>query len=150
MSATDPSKNHIPGVSGGDLPEKERDAFEEGHDADVPLNKGVVNSEHESLKKEPTFDSEKVGGHDLSSTSSEDGVPADKDLEKGQAVTSEEQTEEKDPNIVDWDGPDDPQNPYNWYADLDCAQKYIYGQLVTDLSVGLARRNGATSLFSHS
>ena len=22
---------------------------------------------------------------------------------------------ERDPNLVEWDGPDDPQNPYNWY-----------------------------------
>jgi hypothetical protein len=25
-----------------------------------------------------------------------------------------DETEEKDPNLVEWDGPDDPANPYNW------------------------------------
>ena len=25
------------------------------------------------------------------------------------------ETTEKDPNLVEWDGPNDPRNPYNWY-----------------------------------
>lgn len=25
------------------------------------------------------------------------------------------ETGERDPNLVEWDGPEDPQNPYNWY-----------------------------------
>lgn len=25
-----------------------------------------------------------------------------------------DQTAEKDPNLVEWDGPNDPKNPYNW------------------------------------
>ena len=42
-----------------------------------------------------------------------------KDLEKGDQVgddegaTEPEQTE-KDPNLIEWDGPDDPENPMNW------------------------------------
>jgi hypothetical protein len=27
-----------------------------------------------------------------------------------------DQTAEKDPNLVEWDGPNDPKNPYNWYS----------------------------------
>ena len=26
-----------------------------------------------------------------------------------------EKNGEKDPNLVEWDGPHDPANPYNWY-----------------------------------
>jgi hypothetical protein len=26
-----------------------------------------------------------------------------------------EESGEPDPNLVEWDGPDDPHNPYNWY-----------------------------------
>jgi hypothetical protein len=43
-----------------------------------------------------------------------------RDLESGSAPSEtadkpdETQTEPRDPNLVDWDGPDDPQNPMNW------------------------------------
>lgn len=37
------------------------------------------------------------------------------DIEKGAATATELQTESfQDPNIVDWDGPNDPENPLNW------------------------------------
>ena len=34
------------------------------------------------------------------------------DVELGDPVSKEEIS--RDPNIVDWDGPDDPENPLNW------------------------------------
>lgn len=36
------------------------------------------------------------------------GVPAPTDLDGG------EKLDEKDPNLVEWEGPDDPANPHNW------------------------------------
>ena len=30
------------------------------------------------------------------------------------ADEDDDQTGERDPNLVEWDGPDDPENPYNW------------------------------------
>jgi hypothetical protein len=38
------------------------------------------------------------------------------DPEKGfiQPATAEQKQTPNDPNIVDWDGPDDPENPLNW------------------------------------
>ena len=37
------------------------------------------------------------------------------DIEKGPTTDAVlEETEARDPNIVDWDGPDDPENPLNW------------------------------------
>jgi len=43
-----------------------------------------------------------------------DRQPAD-DVERQQPPPEEQQTrEEKDPNLVEWDGPDDPENPMNW------------------------------------
>ena len=39
---------------------------------------------------------------------------AAKDPEKG--TKEETTTEVEDPNIVDWDGPDDPENPVNWQS----------------------------------
>ncbi|KAJ5314042.1 uncharacterized protein N7443_000926 [Penicillium atrosanguineum] len=39
------------------------------------------------------------------------------DIEKGPTIGAGlEETEARDPNIVDWDGPDDPENPLNWTA----------------------------------
>lgn len=42
------------------------------------------------------------------------------DVEKGPIPSDEETTQQddipRDPNIVDWDGPDDPENPLNWTA----------------------------------
>lgn len=43
----------------------------------------------------------------------------DSDLEKAQGkekgdVIDEEEDGERDPNVVTWDGPNDPQNPMNW------------------------------------
>jgi hypothetical protein len=55
----------------------EKQAFEEGHDADLPI--GAI------LEKEN--DTETI---------------------------SEKATDESDPHLVDWDGPDDPANPLNW------------------------------------
>jgi hypothetical protein len=73
-------------------------AVAEGHDADVPSNIG-------SLHRVPSI---------APSHKSKHGSPAalEKDIEKGAA----EEASESDPNIVFWDGPDDPQNPMNWPA----------------------------------
>lgn len=39
------------------------------------------------------------------------------DIEKGPTLGADiEKEETRDPNIVDWDGPDDPENPLNWTA----------------------------------
>jgi hypothetical protein len=38
----------------------------------------------------------------------------DADVEKQGQKDDKGEDEEKDPNVVDWDGPDDPQNPMNW------------------------------------
>jgi MFS transporter, DHA1 family, multidrug resistance protein len=53
----------------------------------------------------------------LSADSGLFGQDHDRDLEKaGQAPLPQPETKKdrKDPNLVDWDGPDDPENPQNW------------------------------------
>ncbi|KAF2398704.1 MFS general substrate transporter [Trichodelitschia bisporula] len=82
-------------------------AAAEGHDADIPSNIGRVPDEktpHSLTPDTPVS----TGPHGL-----------DKDLEKeaGSAQSSASsvaEPEPTDPNIVDWDGPDDPANPQNW------------------------------------
>ncbi|OCL08293.1 MFS general substrate transporter [Glonium stellatum] len=75
-------------------------AYEEGHDADIPSNLG--------LYKPSNADLEKGTGSHPSTASGEDTVVAEVDTE------AQHPTDEQDPNVVWWDGPDDPQNPMNW------------------------------------
>lgn len=121
MAAQSPKHHHIPGIAGGDLPTSEQQAFEEGHDADVPNPNTSNTSSHPQPEQHAEI--EKGSKRDGSSTSSING---DHDVEKGGPIdttTSAEGEDAKegeeaprDPNIVDWEGPDDPQNPMNWTA----------------------------------
>lgn len=114
MAATNSEQHHVPGVLGGDLPDREQTALEESHDADIPVNENEA-TDRSLQKKTSAENEEKAEKRDVSSNSSEDGSPQERDLEKGQAEAhvAEEQKEENDPNIVDWDGPEDPENPQN-------------------------------------
>jgi hypothetical protein len=53
-----------------------------------------------------------VTNHD-SSTSA---LPDDETTVGTAATAQDSQEKGRDPNIVDWDGPDDPANPQNWYV----------------------------------
>lgn len=61
------------------------------------------------------------------------GESAERDLEKqhdhdvAQEVEATKSTEEQDPDIVDYDGPDDPENPLNWTK----KKKWINGSLLS-------------------
>ncbi|OCK77243.1 MFS general substrate transporter [Lepidopterella palustris CBS 459.81] len=77
-------------------------AYEEGHDADIPSNLGVYTP---SKRRSSTTDLEK-GSHP--STASGEVTVVSELESRGQ------HEEEADPNVVFWDGPDDPQNPMNW------------------------------------
>lgn len=118
-------RSNVPAIFGGDLPDAERDAYEEGLDADevpgqatqkqhVPAEtsaEGVTSKEAELEKQDsPSSSASLSEGKGI-----EDGDHRTADLEKGTPETTAVETE-KDPNIVDWDGPDDPENPMNWTA----------------------------------
>jgi hypothetical protein len=52
-----------------------------------------------------------------------DGKTTEADLERGDEEKVVEEThrfadekKDKDPNLIDWDGPNDPENPQNWPA----------------------------------
>ncbi|KAF2108998.1 major facilitator superfamily domain-containing protein [Lophiotrema nucula] len=80
-------------------------AYEEGHDADIPSNLGTYNGKDETnlnVDLEKGVRSKVGSAHTDERTLGEDVSPTD------------EQEGESNPNIVDWDGPDDPQNPQNW------------------------------------
>ncbi|KAK0271390.1 hypothetical protein LTR91_025323 [Friedmanniomyces endolithicus] len=103
----------VPAFLGGDLPEKEQLALQEGHDADIPSNQGVE-TDAEAAANRNEFNSGLDKDKEPSSPSSIDEPISD--LEKGQPTTTAEEQEPVDPNIVDWSGPDDPENPMNFTA----------------------------------
>lgn len=117
MSSTEAHHGTTPAVLGGDLPEKEQLAANEGHDADMLTNKGA--EQPPSAAEDTTADVEKKGDRrsSTSSSSSHNAGSNEVDVEKGpMEATTEEAEEPRDPNIVDWEGPEDPENPYNWPA----------------------------------
>lgn len=81
-------------------------AAAEGHDADITSNAG-------SLRRSPSCKR-------TCNPEAFTRCPLEKDPEKGlkeTSISSEEKIEgspSDDPNIVSWDGPDDPHNPMNW------------------------------------
>jgi hypothetical protein len=92
-------------------------AAEEGHDADIPTNAGSIRDTQQMPHNK--LGSEKASDLELEKDIEKGGLGPD--LEKGarpESVSSseaeEEQLEDNDPDIIWWDGPDDPQNPLNW------------------------------------
>lgn len=89
-------------------------AVAEGHDADIPSNVGSLRPTPAKPHAQPSHAPPKASAP----------LALDKDLEKGEERASlstqdeelDDAAPEDDPNIVFWDGPDDPQNPLNWPA----------------------------------
>jgi hypothetical protein len=87
-------------------------AAAEGHDADIPTNAGSI---RQAVSRTSTkFRTAAVDEKDVSAA-------MEKDVEKigdAESVASTIEPDEAapDPNIVDFDGPDDPENPLNWKA----------------------------------
>lgn len=84
-------------------------AAQEGHDADIPTNLGSIHHVPSNPSTRP---------QSLSNEKDMKSKALEKDVEKGvspalSSVDGEEGAE-TDPDIVDFDGPDDPQNPLNW------------------------------------
>lgn len=88
-------------------------AVAEGHDADIPGNAG-------SIHQVPSHTSTPRSFHRNNDPEKPSMGEMGKDIEKGNqadSISSDEEaidSNEDDPNIVFWDGPDDPQNPMNW------------------------------------
>jgi multidrug resistance protein len=84
--------------------EKAKDAYEEGHDADLHV------SRHPSPTKNDTrVDLEKGLSSNRASTISGNDTLGDGTPASGEG-------EPTGPDTVDWEGPDDPNNPQNWTA----------------------------------
>jgi DHA1 family multidrug resistance protein-like MFS transporter len=74
-------------------------------------------------QSEGRFDKFDVPEGDTTNNSSESDID-EKDLEKGNEdaeirraeESKKKEQKEKDPNLIEWGGPDDPENPMNWPA----------------------------------
>jgi hypothetical protein len=95
----------VPTQEPSDL-EKETLATYEGHDSDIPSNEGYVHDEQGELRRRGSVASQGKKSQDQLN----DNGPK-RDIEKG---TEQVSAEESDPNIVGWDGPEDPLNPLNF------------------------------------
>jgi len=93
-------------------------AVEEGHDADIPSNIGYILDEKGEEKRRKSIADQRH--HALEERRSVEQP----DLEKEAGLSEDKQADkaggedesEDEANIVWWDGPDDPENPYNWPA----------------------------------
>lgn len=82
----------------------------EGHDADVPSNEGYILDARGELRRQQSIARQRSASRNKShGISGKHGANGDLENATGGAPG-----EEGDPNIVWWDGPDDPQNPLNW------------------------------------
>lgn len=90
--------------------EKTAEAIAEGHDADIPSSLGYVLDERGEEQRRRSIARQRTNSLARKTTSQqadlEKGGLQDKDGDGGESSDDE--------NIVWWDGPDDPANPYNW------------------------------------
>jgi len=73
--------------------------------------------------------------------SSHENNDNEKDLENAQPSIQPEQPTEKDPNLVEWDGPDDPENPQNFSR----SRKWIITAVMSTMTMWITF---ASSVFS--
>jgi hypothetical protein len=95
-------------------------AKDEGHDADIPSNIGVILDEkgEERLRRSVAEQRRKASAAQANAAGGAD-LEKEAGIQKGAGEGDDELDEkdvpaEADQNIVWWTGPDDPLNPYNW------------------------------------
>ncbi|ROV94832.1 hypothetical protein VPNG_09298 [Cytospora leucostoma] len=105
-------------------------AYAEGHDADIPSGLGYVLDARGELKRQRSIaDQRSLALSRSRSHASHRSGTSKYDLEKGRGPGDDDDDEkgenavlgseshggiENDPNVVWWDGPEDPANPLNW------------------------------------
>lgn len=94
------------------LVERTQLAAAEGHDADIPSNIGYVLDEEGEKHRRESITRQRRESEIARQSTRGSNAGAPEDVEKSAAV--EDGAEVEDENIVWWDGPDDPENPFNW------------------------------------
>ncbi|KAF5015496.1 hypothetical protein F66182_13157, partial [Fusarium sp. NRRL 66182] len=75
-------------------------------------SKDLADDEDSPIAKIPADEKAAVGKNDLAGGKASTGEMTSADEEKNRPANGDNAV--SDPNIVDWDGPDDPTNPRNW------------------------------------
>lgn len=78
-------------------------------------------NQHSDVSHEMEASSSETG-HEHTTPNSDMSSIGGRDIEKGDEVADQAKAEaakkeaiqQKDPNLIEWDGPDDPENPMNW------------------------------------
>lgn len=86
-------------------------AAAEGHDTDIPSNLGYV---HQTPTEPSTGPNKQLDVKETSASAMEKDVEKASNSESIANTEMQDEETEQDPNIVDFDGPDDPTNPINW------------------------------------
>jgi hypothetical protein len=86
-------------------------AAAEGHDADIPSNLGYI---HQAPTEPFTKPNTQLDIKETSVSAMEKDVEKAPGPESVASTGMPDEETEHDPNIVDFDGPDDPSNPMNW------------------------------------
>lgn len=111
-AADDTQTTNSDSSEAADIAREITQATDEGHDADIPSSIGYVLNELGELKRRRSIAEQRRQSlaHRPQSCAEPDAGPGP-DIP---AKPEPDDTEEDDANVVWWDGPDDPQNPYNW------------------------------------
>ena len=93
--------------------ESEESATLEGHDVDIPVEEkpNTATNNSATVQSPPS-----LLGSDDTRVKDEEQAVANTEIR-----LETEQAGDTDPNIVSWDGPDDPENPVNWKESLKWA-----------------------------
>lgn len=105
-------------------PSNDLNGSEEMRAADSTANGGVTHHTSDKYTEKEHLDP-------VSSKSSDADSRPDADIEKAapvQAAVEDRAPDPNDPNVVDWEGPDDPQNPQNWY--VRSRPQYLHSEYV--------------------
>ena len=75
--------------------------------------------DNESIDSEPfprqdSLHGEALGASQSTTLAKDDVEAAEEQQKRDEEVRREKMEQEQDPNLVTWDGPDDPENPMNW------------------------------------
>ena len=134
MSATTEAEHNTRRSELGDLPGDQELADEKSFEANLHSEQVDGRTAQHDIQESTLFqkeiDVEKAEANGGSTASSLDEEVRIDIAQKG-GVTALTEEEKADPNLVFWDGPDDPQNPLNWSGKKKWGQIAVLSILTT-------------------
>lgn len=122
------------------LPSSSQDQFDpEKHERPpTPLSATTTSSSHHPTLSRNNTNASRIS-RTISVTEVRDGIPYQRDIEVGDSSQDEKDGPDappQDPNLVGWDGPDDPKFPKNWsinkkWAAVACGKSTVSPHLIS-------------------